>query len=79
MFTYSGQIECDISEEINSYSVYYTDNYVGEVMYTEITIWGPEHHVCHSLHNNLMMIMSEENGNVIEREYFKREDKENVF
>ena len=48
-------------------------------MYTEITVWGPQHHICHSLHNNLVMMMIEENGHTIEREYFLKEGEQNVF
>ena len=57
----------------------YSGNAVGEVMYLEIKVWGPQQHVCESSHGNLLITYQMPSGKVETLDLIRDLSETNVF
>ena len=57
----------------------YSGNAVGEVMYLEIKVWGPQQHVCESSHGTLLITYQMPSGKVETLDMIRDLSETNVF
>lgn len=79
VFKHEGKICCFSDKDIESFSMQYSGNAVGEVMYVEVTLWGPQHHICESSHGNLILTYVMPSGKIDTMEMIRDPLYSNVF